>query len=60
MPNAVRNSELRTFTSPTSKRLGATTDTTFQEWQTQETLSDTFSWNKGRHNLRIGGLAENC
>lgn len=35
--------------------LGATTDTLFKEWQTQDTLSDVFSLTKGKHNVRIGG-----
>src|SRR5579872_2967595 len=39
------------------EQLGATTDTLFFEWQTQDTLSDTFSLTRGRHNIRIGGLA---
>jgi len=37
--------------------LGATTDTLFFEWQTQDTLSDVFSLTHGKHNLRIGGMA---
>jgi len=35
--------------------LGATPDTLFFEWQTQDTLTDTFSLVIGRHNLRMGG-----
>lgn len=37
--------------------LGSTDDTLFFEWQTQDTLSDTFSLNIGKHNIRIGGIA---
>ncbi len=35
--------------------LGATTDTLFKEWQTQDTLTDVFSLTRGSHNIRIGG-----
>jgi Carboxypeptidase regulatory-like domain len=55
MPNGGQKLGTPYFLFTNFEQLGATTDTTFQEWQTQETLSDTFSWSKGRHNIRIGG-----
>jgi len=55
MPNAGQKLGTPYFNFTNFEALGATTDTTFQEWQTQETLTDTFSWNRGRHNLRMGG-----
>jgi hypothetical protein len=55
MPNGGQKLGTPYFLFTNFEQLGATTDTTFQEWQTQETLTDTFSWNKGRHNIRIGG-----
>jgi hypothetical protein len=55
MPNAGQKLGTPYFSFSNFEALGATTDTTFQEWQTQETLTDTFSWNKGNHNIRIGG-----
>ena len=55
MPNAGQKLGTPYFNFSNFEQLGATTDTTFQEWQTQETLTDTFSWNRGRHSIRIGG-----
>ncbi|MGA8593831.1 MAG: TonB-dependent receptor [Bryobacteraceae bacterium] len=43
------------FSFSNFENLGSTTDTLFKEWQTQNTLTDTFSLTSGRHNIRIGG-----
>ena len=57
MPNGGQKLGTPYFSFNNFEALGATTDTTFFEWQTQDTLSDVFSLNIGKHNLRIGGLA---
>jgi hypothetical protein len=56
MPNGGQKIGTPYFSFSNFEALGATTDTTFFEWQTQDTLSDTFSLNIGRHNIRVGGL----
>ncbi len=55
MPNASQKLGTPYFLFTNFEQLGATTDTTFQEWQTQDTLQDTFSLNHGNHNIRFGG-----
>ena len=55
MPNGGQKLGTPYFLFNNFEQLGATTDTTFLEWQTQDTLTDTFSLNHGNHNIRFGG-----
>ncbi|HVW87705.1 MAG TPA: TonB-dependent receptor, partial [Bryobacteraceae bacterium] len=56
MPNGAQKLGTPYFAFSNFENLGATSDTLFFEWQTQNTLTDVFSLTLGRHSLRIGGM----
>jgi hypothetical protein len=56
MPNGAQKLGTPYFAFNNFENLGATSDTLFFEWQTQNTLTDVFSLTVGRHSLRMGGM----